>query len=390
MNDFESRLQKARETFGTDWSDAERAEVAGRLRATVRRRAMATRLSVSVVLALVGVFAWVRLSEKAASPQLARAPTSPSTGLSRSNVETNPKTNAETAGDPKKGLEPSAPRDVLTRRRNETRLADGSRIWAEIGTRWRVVKVSTRRVVVRLERGRLELDVPHQKSRRFLVEAGRFRIVDLGTLFAVERADRRVHVTVQEGAVRVEADRALSLKGPRVRSLNAGDTLVLHESVNARTSAKSRWQKLATQGDYKAAFAVMTAPSEVVSDDSGALLMAADVARWSGHPADAVAYLEKFLKLHASDRRASLAAFTLGRVLLLELSRPGEAAIAFARVRTLDPASPLTEDSWVREVEAWTQAGSSENARRAARAFGSAYPTSDRLREVESLLGGAQ
>ena len=74
-------------------------------------------------------------------------------------------------------------------------------------------------------------------------------------------------------------------------------------------------------------------------------MLAADAARLSGHPASAVPYLRRMLRDYPSDVRGPVAAFTLGRVLLAELARPGEAADAFALSYRLAPAGPLAADA---------------------------------------------
>ena len=84
-----------------------------------------------------------------------------------------------------------------------------------------------------------------------------------------------------------------------------------------------------------------SAPSGLTREASGAsvddLLMLADVARLSAHGADAVAPLSRVVTDHAGDASAPLAAFTLGRLELDSLGRPGggghgvrRAAIALA------------------------------------------------------------
>ncbi|HNF98185.1 MAG TPA: tetratricopeptide repeat protein, partial [Pseudomonadota bacterium] len=105
-------------------------------------------------------------------------------------------------------------------------------------------------------------------------------------------------------------------------------------------------------------------------------------ARLSHHPADAVAPLSRLLREHATDPRAPLAAFTLGRVLLDELGRPREAAQSFLRVQELDPDGPLSQDALAREVEAWSRAGEQGVAHSRAEEYVRRYPTGRRLRSV--------
>ena len=157
------------------------------------------------------------------------------------------------------------------------------------------------------------------------------------------------------------------------------------------------WQALAHEGQFEQAYRLAYGPPaeaagtrrpaappllrerEVVPSE---LLLLADVARLSHHPADAVAPLSRLLREHAADPRAPLAAFTLGRVLLDELGRPREAAQSFLRVQELDPSGPLSQDALAREVEAWSRAGEGASARARALQYVQKYPTGRRLRSV--------
>jgi transmembrane sensor len=122
-----------------------------------------------------------------------------------------------------------------------------------------------------------------------------------------------------------------------------------------------------------------------VRDDTADLLLAADAARLSGHPAEAVPYLERILRGHTRDPRAGLAAFTLGRVLLDELGRPREAIDAFARARSA--GGPLAEDALAREVEAVSRAGDVARCRELALLYHQLYPNGRRAKAV-SRFGG--
>src|SRR4029078_6965903 len=132
-----------------------------------------------------------------------------------------------------------------------------------------------------------------------------------------------------------------------------------------------------------------------VRDDTADLLLAADAARLSGHPTEAVPYLDSVLRGHARDPRASvaalrrghalvaaacLAAFPLGRVLLAELGRPSEAVDAFALARS--SGGPLAEDALAREVEALARAGDVTRSRELALLYRRLYPNGRRAKAV--------
>ena len=118
-----------------------------------------------------------------------------------------------------------------------------------------------------------------------------------------------------------------------------------------------------------------------------ALLTAADTARSAGRRSESVALLRRLLFEHRADARAPLAAFTLGRILLMELAQPGEAALAFAEVRALAPAGPFAEDALAREAEAWNKAGDAGKAAARAREYLRLYPHGRRAGSLQGLIG---
>jgi transmembrane sensor len=91
------------------------------------------------------------------------------------------------------------------------------------------------------------------------------------------------------------------------------------------------------------------------------------------------------MRSHASDPRAGLASFTLGRVLLDELGRPREAADAFARAR--QAGGPLAEDALAREVEATARAGDKVRSRELAGEYQALYPNGRRAKAVSRWSG---
>jgi transmembrane sensor len=122
-----------------------------------------------------------------------------------------------------------------------------------------------------------------------------------------------------------------------------------------------------------------------VRDEAGDLLLAADAARLSGHPADAVRWLRMLCDRHSSDPRAPVAAFTLGRV-LDDLSQPAEAAAAFRRAGVLSPSGPLAEDALAREAEAWARAARSDDARDACARYLRRFPSGPHVAELRKML----
>ena len=94
-----------------------------------------------------------------------------------------------------------------------------------------------------------------------------------------------------------------------------------------------------------------------LADDPAELLLAADLARRRQQPRAAVAPLQRLVERYPKDPRAPAAAFTLGWVLLTDLNRPRDAAVAFARAEQSAPRGALAEDAAARVAEAWQKAG---------------------------------
>jgi hypothetical protein len=243
-----------------------------------------------------------------------------------------------------------------------------------------------------LRAGGARFVVSHDGLHPLVVVAGGIVIEDLGTTFTVQYpSPDRLDVAVEEGRVEVHA-------GSAVTEIEAGES---HEfalspppSANeppgrplaAPPPPSSSWRVLAENGRYEEAHAALKkAGPNAVRDETGDLLLAADALRLSGNPAAAVPYLERVVAAHAADPRSSLASFTLGRVLLDELGRPGEAADAFAHARAA--GGPLAEDALAREVEATSRAGDAARSRELAHEYQTVYPNGRRAKTV-SKFGG--
>jgi transmembrane sensor len=143
------------------------------------------------------------------------------------------------------------------------------------------------------------------------------------------------------------------------------------------------WRSLARNQDFARAYDALRSGPPDVRDEPQDLLLASDVARLSKHPEEALAPLRKILRDHRKDSRAPVAAFTLGRVLLQDLKRPGEAADAFADARALDPNGTLAEDALAREVESAALTGDAARARTRAEEYVTRYPNGARVGSVK-------
>lgn len=275
-------------------------------------------------------------------------------------------------------------------------LSDGSRVVLEPGARTEVLVNDGREVVTRVERGAARFDVRPGGPRRWRVQCDGVEVRVVGTSFTVRRLDEGVAVEVHHGTVSV---RGGGLPGDG-RRLVAGERLEVASDAVAEDSARSARdepsrvsgeapppepemapeQRPASKHRVREPAAVSRVDAHARADDAvptapsaAALMGQADLARAEGRAADAAHLLERVIAEHTGDAKASLAAFTLGR-LELERERPADAARAFERALSLGLPETLREDALARAVEAWARAGQTERAASAAARYRLLYP----------------
>jgi transmembrane sensor len=279
-------------------------------------------------------------------------------------------------------------------------LDDGSRIELGPEARLTLLENTGHSVVTLLGAGRALFDIVPGGPRRWSIEAGLATVEVVGTRFSVARDKSGIEVEVEHGVVLVRGERV----NERVQRLGAGDRLRIDqepaapESPPARPSApgelaplrpdraprfsnEAAWRDMATRGDYDDAYKSLT-PSGIAANaktaDLEGLLALADVARLSGHPAEAVEPLERVLSEHRRDPRAALAAFTLGRLFLDSLGDAARAAKAFEQAMGLELPRALIEDAHLRLIEARARAGDKRGAHDAWVAYVARFPNSAR------------
>jgi transmembrane sensor len=281
-------------------------------------------------------------------------------------------------------------------------------------------------IELELVSGAARFEVTPGLPRVFRVQAGRATVAVVGTVFTVRRDGEGAIVEVERGRVQVtwdpdqsafvsagergvfpresEAVEAASVtaserpevvaeatqlevpaaparpRSPRPVAVEEAVAEVVDEPVPEDTPTPPEptpeWRSLADAGRFDEGYALLLHDRDVLrSDDVEALMQAADCARLSGHPAESQAYLRRAAEVGQGDPRAPVIAFTLGRVLLSQLSSPREAADEFARARALSPTGTLASDALAREVEAWSRAGEPERARERAEEYLRLYPT---------------
>jgi transmembrane sensor len=259
------------------------------------------------------------------------------------------------------------------------RLSDGGELVVNVATPQHIESV--------LATGAADFEVTKHPERDFVIVAGTVRVRVVGTRFRIERSGERTHVSVAEGKVEVqEGELRTYLEAGESRFFPSLPPPPKEDAQSASGSgARARFLELARGGEYKAAYQVMAQTPSAVGSGAEDLLLAADAARLSNHPEQAVGYLRRVTNEHAADSRAPLSAFTLGRVLLSQLSRPAEAAEAFALARRLRPSGSLAEDALAREAEARAAAGSTARARGLSRQYLARYPQGKHLPTMQRL-----
>jgi transmembrane sensor len=326
-----------------------------------------------------------------------------------------------------------APSRPAAQSRGILRLVDGSTATAlEPNTQLAVAEDARDRTTVVLARGRGRFDVKPRAERRFVVEAGAVTITVLGTVFTVERVADRIGLTVEAGTVRVAwgVGTAILSEGesgwypPLVASAEGRVPVVpaAKEKKSLRAVAAQGARRASRQASMAATQGLArvssgprpeaanlslapgaepppspsspsssSSPSPSVrgAETAEALLSAADSARVAGQPATGAELLRRLVREHAHDPRAPFAAFTLGRILLIEMHDAAAAADAFAQARSLAPQGPLAEDALAREVEALSQSGKRALAKLRAEDYLRFYPSGRRAKAVR-VAGGLE
>jgi transmembrane sensor len=295
-------------------------------------------------------------------------------------------------------------------------LSDGSYIALGGGARLEPLESSGSTFIAIVARGTASFDVRPGGPRRWQIECGLATVEVVGTHFDVERSAGRLRVAVARGQVLVRGERVPD----RVRRLAAGEALEIIDATAAAAEPKAAdhaeagdsepadatheldratgggslapagaWRDLARRGQHREAFAALGAQGlrrEARRLGVTDLFALADVARLSGHPADAVAPLERIVANFASDAQAPLAAFALGRLELDSLARPGRAVAALNKALALGAPQSLREDVRARLVEAHVRAGDQAAARSAADAYRREFPDGRYTKTISSLI----
>jgi transmembrane sensor len=285
---------------------------------------------------------------------------------------------------------------VTTPSERDFTLPDGSQVrLLGVGSKVEVLEQTAALVRTALGAGSARFDVRHDPTRIFEVESGDVKVRVLGTAFSVALEGGLTRVAVERGAVRVQwtggqaflsAGQAGVYPPPAAAEASKVPAEPLADLAGNVGEEAASWRKLAKRGAYVDAYkALGPAASKSVRDEPADLMLAADVARLSRHPGEATRFLARVSDGFPRDKRAPLAAFTLGRVLLEDLGQPGRAADAFRRAQQLAPKGPLAADALAREVDAAQRAGQVDRARQVAARYVELYPEGPQAQRLRKL-----
>jgi transmembrane sensor len=369
--DFERRLEEGPLRVQTLWSADQTERLPQRVLKARRSRALATAFAVSVLAVVSAAVSW-----RASGPPTQLGGPAP---------------------------QPIANWSTGSATAREFRLSDGTQVrLLSRDSKLEMEEESAQRLRAHLRSGSARFDVSHDPSRVFEVESGGVEVRVVGTAFTLTREGPLTRVFVERGSVQVVWLKGQALLAAGQMGLypppssgsevlapadaSAKPTAAVEASAEASAPEPGSWRKLAKRGEYADAFrAIGPSSAKLVRDDPSDLMLAADVARLSRHPSEALRFLSRVSDGFPQDPRAPLAAFTLGRVLLEDLGQPGRAADAFRRAQQLAPAGPLASDALAREALAAERAGEAERAKLVARRYLERFPRgahADRLRKL--------
>lgn len=364
--DLEQRLREGPLRIRAAWSAEQAARLPHRVVLLRRRRSLTRVLLSAGALLCVAAVLFARESlhaaQRASAPEAARI----TPALAAAPASTAP--------------------DVIT-------LRDGSRA-EPVDRDSRVAVISDRpgQVKLQLQRGGARFDVVHDPERVFEVESGAALVRVLGTIFDVTRSADGTQTTVA-----VERGRVHVTWAGQTTDVVAGESRIFPPLAQAPKAESSEpqvahkngsavgWRDLARRGEYRQAYSALHGARTHVQDAPEDLMLAADVARLSGHPEQAVQHLRAVSDRFPNDPRAPVAAFTLGGVLLHELEQPRAAAAAFHRARALWSQGPLALDAWASEAEALHAAGDTRGAAELAARYLAAHPEGRHARSMRAL-----
>jgi transmembrane sensor len=272
------------------------------------------------------------------------------------------------------------------------RLPDGSTARGENSADVKVESLEVERAELVQTAGRVRYDVMPNARRRFVVRAREVQVSVLGTAFYVEMSPAAVVVHVERGNVEVvQRDRRVVLATGEGITLDT--TIASAEAASASNAPQpSSTPEVSLRDGPNAAGETpgrRALPHAASNGASAAqMLERADRARARGDLEGAAHALRELIQRYPADARATLAYFTLGRVLGAEGAHR-DAAQAFAACLARGPIDSLAEDALAELARAHARAGQRADAVAAAQQYLSSYPKGVHARAMRDLVGGA-
>lgn len=295
-------------------------------------------------------------------------------------------------------------------------LAEGTRIRVDPRSEVKLLHSSSEAVQVRLAHGSARFNVAKKRTRRFSVNLGKVEVVVTGTQFRVLRkagqGGERVYVEVEEGSVEIrrDDDGVVSLQAgenwstfitrgdtepeeaereieddrtPEVEELSGPETEEDGDVVDSDDDGERPLRDHQTSRSRRRRRA-----REAAATDAAELFDHANLARRAGRLDDASELYADLVERYPRDRRASLAAFELGRLRMDSLRDVRGAVQALERALKLDAHGAFAEDALARLVLAEEARGDREACSRARTRYLARYPDGVHAQHVTERCSG--
>ncbi len=309
------------------------------------------------------------------------------------------------------------------------RFSEGSRVELAAGARARISRSDTESVNIMVEHGNLAFAVVHHEGTRWSIDTGPFAVTVTGTEFDLRwrPESELLEVAVHKGAVVVtgcQFTHGRDVRANEVLRARCGDTLsvtttertplsdsnaqsaiiaernpetaeagsehLTHEpATGTPISTPQKWQILARNGQYRAAYEIVDQygfESSCAKASATELALLMDVARYAGQTRRAE-YAAKMLRgRFVGQPQAALAAFTLGRLAFDQANDYGTAARWFRTYLKEQSGGALAREAEGRLMECLSRTGQLSDARQLAERYLTKYPEGPHARLANTLL----
>jgi len=284
-------------------------------------------------------------------------------------------------------------------------LAEGTHIKVEPRSEVKLLHSSSKAVQVRLAHGSARFAVAKKRTRRFSVDLGKVEVVVTGTQFRVHRKagpnGDRMQVEVEEGSVEVHRPDGgvVSLSAgehwwtvvprePSTPVAPADDTVEPESDEPMMEIDEDEIDEADDRAERRHARRRRRARAREAAGDAEELFDHANLARRAGRLDDAADLYADLVDRFPRDRRASLAAFELGRLRMDSLGDTRGAVYALERALKLDGHGAFAEDALARLVLAEEERGDQRACSRARERYLARYPEGVHAQHVSERCGG--